>query len=350
MVLKDHFDRKIDNKDVNLYILENNFGSKIDICNYGGIVISMLFPDKYGKLIDVILGYSTLEGYINGCPYFGAIIGRCANRIDKGKFSIDKKKYQLSVNMNDVHLHGGFKSFSHVVWEMKNVKKNSIELQYISKDGEEGYPGNLTTNVIYKLTEDNEFVVEIYAVTDIPTIVNITTHPFFNLEGHDFGNIYEHKLKLNADYYLHVTDNFIPQGNFSEVKNTPFDFTNFKTIGKDINKNHTQLIKGKGYDHNFVLKKNNKSIDLAAVVIAPNSGIQMEIFTNQPGIQFYSGNWIDGSDIGKSSINYPYRAAFCLETQHFPDSINQPSFPSIILYPGEKYYHKTIHKFSTIDL
>lgn len=348
-MIKENFLQTIDGKQVNLYTLETSKGTQIDITNYGGIIVSMKVLDKNNKLTDIVLGYDSLDGYVNGCPYFGALIGRCANRIRNAKFNLNGTEYQLTKNDGDNHLHGGIKSFSHVVWDVEHYSKNQIKFSYTSEDGEEGYPGKLTVTATYSLTEQNEFNVEIIANTTQTTPVNITTHPFFNLDGEGNANILQQIIKINADNYTPVTAEMIPNGNIETVSNSPFDFREYKAIGRDIDKENTQLEYGIGYDHNYILNKDSQNnVSFAASAYSKVTGIKLDIYTNQPGIQLYTGNWLDGTDIGKTKKAYAKHSAFCLEPQFYPDSPNNLHFPSIFLDPHTSYQHITTFKLSII--
>jgi aldose 1-epimerase len=325
--------------------LINKHGLVAIITPYGGKLISLWVPDRNGKLGDVVLGYDSAEQYIWGNPYFGAMIGRYGNRIAKGKFTLDEKTYQLPINNGVNSLHGGPRGFHNVFWHKDGSDSSSIILSYTSKDGEEGYPGNLKTRVSYSLSDDNELVIDYEATTDAPTIVNLTHHSFFNLAGAGNGDILNHELMIDADRFTPVDAGLIPTGELQSVKGTPFDFTNPTKIGARINVTDEQLQNGKGYDHNWVLTKTGNEFALAATVKEPTTGRVMEVWTTEPGLQFYSGNFLDGSDLGKGGRKYEYRTAICLEAQHFPDSPNQPNFPSTILRPGEVYKQKTVYKF-----
>ena len=341
---------KADGKDVYLFTLTNANGLQTKITNYGGIVTHLMVPDRNGNLGDIVLGYDTLDEYIKNNPYFGALIGRYGNRIGKGKFTLEGKEYSLATNNGPNHLHGGNKGFDKVVWDaepMQTEQGPALKLTYLSKDGQEGYPGNLKCTIVYTLTNDNELKVTYEAETDKPTICNLTHHSYFNLAGHNSGEILEHELMLNADNFTPVDETLIPTGEIRPVKGTPMDFTNPTAIGARINQDDTQLKYGLGYDHNWVLNKKDAEMSLAASVYEPENGRVMEIYTTEPGIQFYSGNFLDGTNVGKAGTVYEHRTGFCLETQHFPDSPNKPDFPSTVLRPGEKYTHLTIHKFST---
>ena len=336
---------------IKLYKLVNPSGMQVKITNYGAIVTSILVPDRDGKLADVTLGYDRVEDYINAVdkPYFGAIVGRYGNRIAKGKFTIDGETYTLATNNNENHLHGGVIGFDKVVWDAKLVGGagwSGLELNYLAKDKEEGYPGNLSVKVTYKLTDANELIVDYLATTDKATPVNLTQHSYFNLKGEGEGTILDHELMINAKRYTPVDKTLIPTGEMPEVAGTPFDFTTAKSIGRDIEQENEQLEFGLGYDHNFVLDRDGEGLTLAARVHEPASGRTMEILTTEPGIQFYCGNFLDGRLKGKSGKPYVNRGGFCLETQHYPDSPNQPNFPTSILKPGDEYKTTTVFKFS----
>ncbi len=341
----DSFNTKINQKQVGLYKLVNENGISVEIANYGARIVSINVPDKRGRFKDIVLGYDTLAEYVLDDKYFGAAVGRYANRIDTGKLPIDGKVYQLAQNNGQNHLHGGNKGFSHAVWDVISFDKQKLELKYISKDGEENYPGNLETTVVFKLTNKNELKIRYKAITDKITVVNLTQHPYFNLSGEGNTSILNHKVMINANQFTPVAKDSIPTGEIRNVENTPMDFRDFKTIGKDIKANDTQLKYGSGYDHNWVLKTNDKELVLAAAVYEPISGRYMEVLTNQPGVQFYTGNFLEDT-LGKNNAIYNNRSAFCLETQHFPDSPNQSHFPSTILKPNEEYSYSCIYKFS----
>jgi aldose 1-epimerase len=339
---KKTFGKTEDGKEVDLYTLTNDNGLIAQITNYGGIVTSLQVPDRDGNLGDIVSGYDSLEEYIKNNPYFGALIGRCGNRISKGKFTLNGVEYTLATNQDTNHLHGGIKGFDKVIWdaeEMQTDEGPALKLTYLSKDGEEGYPGNLSCTVIYTLTNNDELKVSYEAETDKDTIVNLTHHSYFNLGGHDSGDTLGHELMINADNYTAVDEELITTGQIKPVKDTPMDFTSPVAIGARIDQ-----VEG-GYDHNYVLNSSDGSLALAASVYEPKTGRVMEISTTEPGIQFYSGNFLDGSIKGKGAV-YNKHSAFCLEAQHFPDAPNKPNFPSIVLRPGEKYTHLTVHKFS----
>lgn len=335
---------------VDLYTLTNAKGMQATITNYGGIVTSLLVPDRNGKLDDVVLGYATVDEYIKDTPYFGALIGRYGNRIGQGKFTLEGKQYTLAQNNNGQHLHGGVRGFDKVVWSAKPIQaKNGpgLELSYVSKDGEEGYPGTLSVKVTYVLTDNNELSIRYQATTDKATPVNLTNHSYFNLAGQGSSDILKHVLMLNADKFTPVDKGLIPTGKLQPVEGTPFDFRKPTAIGKRVGAEDEQIKFGGGYDHNFVLnQKKPGEMTLAARVSEPTTGRVMEVRTKEPGIQFYSGNFLDGSNVGKGGKVYKHRYGFCLETQHFPDSPNKPEFPSTILEPGKKYDTTTVYKFS----
>lgn len=327
------------------YVLTNAHGLKMEVTNYGGKIVSLWVPGKDGKAVDVVLGYDSLNQYLHGNLYFGAMIGRYGNRIAKGKFSLGGKAYQLSLNNGANALHGGPGGFHNVYWKIVPFNNTSLRMTYHSKDGEEGYPGNLQVAVTYTLTDKNEVVIDYEATTDQETIVNLTHHSFFNLAGAGNGDILGHILNINAEEFTPVDSTLIPTGELKKVKGTPFDFSTPHKIGERIDQKDEQLRFGKGYDHNWVLKKKGNELSLAATVAEPVGGRVMEVWTTEPGLQFYSGNFLSGKDIGKGNKIYPVRSAFCLEAQHFPDSPNHPNFPSTVLKPGETYSQKTIYKF-----
>lgn len=339
-----------DNTKIKFITLTNSRGIKVKITNYGGRVVSLWTPDKNNNFDDIVLGFETIDEYMNTSEkYFGCIVGRYANRINNGSFKLNNIEYKLKKNNAPNHLHGGEIGFDSVIWKIQNQTNNSITLTYRSYHLEEGYPGNLDVKVTYKLTEKNELKIQYWAYTDQKTIVNLTHHSFFNLKGAGNGSINDHLLEINASNYTPVNKNLIPTGQIKPVKNTPFDFSKLKPIGSDIKVKNDQLSFGQGYDHNYVLNKKNDDISFAAKVIEPESKRVMEVYTNEPGLQFYGGNFLDGSVKGKNNKTYNYRTAFCLETQHFPDSPNNENFPSTELNPGEEYYSICIYKFSVIE-
>ena len=341
-------------KQLKSFILSNKTNCSVKITNFGAKVMSINVPDKNGNIDDIVLSYDTPEEYIGGNPYFGAIIGRYGNRINKGTFILNDTEYSLTTNNGNNHLHGGPNGFNNVIWDVVEYKnydnQHFIKFKYLSKDGEEGYPSNLTVFVKYSFTDENELIIDYNATCDKNTVINLTHHSFFNLKDAGKSDILEHELKIFADSFTPVNDELIPTGQILTVKETPLDFTEFTSIGKRINKEHVQLQYGKGYDHNWVLNKTPNSLSLAAIVREPFSGRIMEVFTTEPGLQFYSGNFLDGSDVGEDSTKYNHRTAFCLETQHFPDSPNHKNFPSTVLQAGESYKQKTLYKFSIISL
>tara|TARA_A100001011_G_scaffold169931_1_gene178848 strand:+ start:253 stop:1389 length:1137 start_codon:yes stop_codon:yes gene_type:complete len=352
MIEKKPFGITKDGIPVEEYILKNSSEMSVQIITYGGIITAIKVPDRDGKVLDVTLGFETLSEYEKSSPYFGALIGRYGNRIAKGKFSLDGIEYNLVQNNDENHLHGGTKGFDKVVWTAEPlILSNAAQLKllYQSKDMEEGYPGNLDVEVIYRLTNDNSIEIEYKAVTDKKTVLNLTQHTYFNLSGDK--DILDHKLMLNADKYLPVDESLIPLGELTSVDESPFDFKKSKTIGKDIENNHIQLERGGGYDHCWVLNDQNIGLRTAAILFDPASGRQMEVLTNEPGIQFYSGNFLDGTlPMKNSDLFYENRSGLCLETQHYPNSPNEPSFPTVELNPGENFSSKTIFKFSNRPL
>ena len=333
------------------YLLKND-KCEVELITYGGIITSIKVPDLNGNLIDVALGFNDFDSYLEGHPYFGAIVGRYANRIDNGSFSIDDNDYSIPINNNGTSLHGGIKGFDKVNWNVvsyDSINHNSIKLNYLSKHMEEGYPGNLNTYVKYTLTEDNELVVEYQAETDKPTVLNLTQHTYFNLSGESSGDILDHNLLINADSFLPVNEKIIPTGEIKSVENTPFDFRKIKKIGKDINIEDKQLKLGNGYDHCWVLNDYNKKSRKIGEVNSNKTKINMEIFSDLPGVQLYTGNFLDGSLNSKKDLKYINRSGFCLETQFYPNSPNNQNFPSTKLEPGKKFYSKTSFKFSIIE-
>ena len=334
------------------YQLENKSGMRVNVTNYGAIITSIVVPDKDGKLADVALGYRRVEEYMNAVdkPYFGAVVGRYGNRIAHGEFTLDGETYKLVRNNGENHLHGGTIGFDKVVWDADyDGGSNSIELSYTAKDMEEGYPGNLSVSVTYTLTDENSIVVDYFATTDKSTPVNLTQHTYFNLKGEGAGTILDHELMLNATKFTPVDEGLIPTGHMPDIAGTPFDFTTSKPIGRDIDQDDEQLKFGLGYDHNWILEKDDgeNGLSLAAEVYEPTTGRVLQVHTTEPGIQFYCGNFLDGRLKGKSGKPYVYRGGFCLETQHYPDSPNQPGFPTTILLPDAEYSTQTVFTFST---
>jgi aldose 1-epimerase len=347
---KQSFGKTESGEAVDLYTLANKNGMEVAITNFGGIVVSLKAPDRNGKFDDVVLGYDQLDGYLTNKAFFGALIGRYGNRIAHGQFKLDGTTYNLPKNDGDNTLHGGMRGFNKRLWTAKDVSNNkgaALELTYLSKDGEEGFPGNLSAKVIYTLTDQNELHIDYSATTDKDTVVNLTNHSYFNLAGQGKGDILGHQLLIKADRFTPVDQTLIPSGDLKAVKGTPFDFITPTAIGERINQDDQQLKFGKGYDHNWVLNGGIKATPaLAAEAYEPKSGRVLQVWTTEPGVQFYSGNFLDGTITGKSGKVYNLRYAFCLETQHFPDSPNHANFPSTELKPGEKYHTSTIFKFS----
>jgi len=339
-----------DGRPVNLYTLTNSHGIEIRVMNYGGIILSIRVPDRKGQLADIVLGHETMEGYIPNPPYLGAIVGRYANRIANGSFTLDGKTYTLPKNDGPNTLHGGLdKAFNKVVWDGEPLKgKTGVAFSYLSKDGEEGFPGNLKVKVTYTLTDANELVMDYEATTDKATPINVSQHSYFNLAGEGNGDILNHEVMLNADRFTPVDKNLIPTGELRPVKGTPLDFTTSTRVGARIDDAYDQMVLGHGYDHNFIINRTSqdKGLVLAARVYEPTTGRVLEVSTDQPAVQFYTGNFLDGTVTGKQGHVYKRRFGLCLETQHYPDSPNHPDFPTTILKPGETFRSKTVFKFS----
>ncbi len=333
-----------DGRAADLYTLSNGKGMEASIATYGGIVVSLKVPSKNGAPVDVVLGFDSFEPYIANPSYFGALIGRYGNRIAHGQFKLNGVTYNVPKNDGANSLHGGKVGFDKKLWQAREIP-GGIELTYVSKDAEEGYPGDLTAKVTYTLTADNALRIDYSATTDKDTVLNLTNHSYFNLAGQGEGDILGHEIMIEADRFTPVDSGLIPTGELKPVEGTPFDFRKATPIGAHINDNDTQLKLGRGYDHNFVLNRKGGSIELAARVREPNSGRVMEVLTDQPGIQFYTGNFLDGTLHGKGGKVYQRRFALCLETQHFPDSPNHPDFPSTVLKPGQEYKTSTIYRF-----
>lgn len=347
-IVKTTFGTLPDGQTADYYTLRNKNGMEIKITNYGGIITHLMAPDKNGTFEDVVLGYDSLGGYLKASPYFGALVGRYGNRIGKAKFTLEGKTYSLLANNGPNSLHGGKVGFDKVIWKAELIDNDSaLKLSYSSKDGEEGFPGTLNTEVVYRLTDNNELEIEYIATTDKPTIVNLTNHTYFNLTGGK-RDILGHQVSINADKFVPVDNTLIPTGTLQDVKGTPFDFLQPTEIGSRIDDPQDEQIKfGGGYDHCWVLNESGDSLRLASTAYEPTSGRYMETFTTEPGVQFYTGNFLNGSITGKNGVVYGKRSGFCFETEHFPDSPNQPSFPSVVLRPGETYKTKTVYKFST---
>jgi len=337
-----------DGTTVDIYTLKNRNGLQVEITNYGGAVVTIRTPDRRGRMADIALGYAEPSGYVADTSYFGALIGRYANRIARGSFRLNGVEYQLARNNDPNHLHGGVRGFNKVVWQAREVVRKdgvALELTYLSKDTEEGYPGNLAVTATYVLSNANELRIEYGATTDKETVVNLTHHSYFNLAGAGAGDVLRHEVKINADRFTPVDETLIPTGELKAVKGTPFDFSRATAIGSRINQADDQLVLGKGYDHNFVLNKKGQELSLAANVYEPTSGRALEMWTTEPGMQLYTGNFLDKVR-GKAGKVYNWRGGFCLEAQHFPDSPNKPGFPSTVLKPGERYTQTTVYKFT----
>jgi aldose 1-epimerase len=347
-ITKEAFGKTGDGQNVDLYTLTNNLGMQAKIMNYGGIVVSLKVPDRNGKMDDVVLGFNDLDSYLKGHPYFGAIVGRYGNRIAKGRFTLNGVEYKLAVNNGENHLHGGIKGFDKVVWTAKEMRTKmgpALSLTYISKDGEEGYPGTLTATVVYTLTNNNELKLDYTVTTDKDTVSNLTHHSYFNLAGEGNGDILSHILTLNGSRFTPTDAGSIPTGELKAVAGTPFDFLKPNVIGKRINDQDQQLQYGSGYDHNFVVNGKAGSLRSAATVYEPTSGRVLEVWTTEPGVQFYTGNFLDGTLTGKGGKIYQKRFGFCLETQHYPDSPNHPAFPTTTLKKGATYRSTTVYRF-----
>lgn len=347
-ITKAPFGKTADGASVDIYTLKNTAGMEVAITTYGGRIVSLKVPGRDGKFADVVLGFDNLEGYLGVHPYFGAIVGRYGNRIAKGRFTLDGKQYKLAVNDGANSLHGGLKGFDKVVWTGREVAGGdpSLELTYLSKDGEEGYPGNLTVKVTYTLTSANELRLDYSATTDKDTVLNVTNHSYFNLAGQGQGDVLGHVLQLNASKMTPVDAGLIPTGELKSVEGTPFDFRTPTVIGARINADDEQIKRGGGYDHNFVVDGAPGTLRPAARVSEPTSGRVLEVSTTEPGVQFYTGNFLDGTVKGKGGVAYAKRTGFCLETQHFPDSPNHPDFPTTTLKPGAEFKSTTVFKFS----
>ena len=339
-----------DGKAVDIYTLKNSNRMTLRISNYGGTIVSWTAPDKNAKFEDIVLGCDSLSGYLKGTPYFGALIGRYGNRIAKGKFSLEGKTYQLAINNIGNHLHGGIIGYDKVLWTATpiNGDEPALKLTYTSPDGDEGYPGTLSIEVIYTLRKDNSVKIDYKATTDKPTVINLTNHSYFNLSGKS-GSIFDHELKLNADHFLPVDQTLIPTGEVRAVKGTPFDFTTTTKIGARIyDSTDVQIKYGLGYDHAWIVNSGDSSLRLAAVVTEPTSGRTLEVFTTEPAIQFYTGNFLDNTVVGKNGITYARNSGLCLETEHYPDSPNQSKFPTTVLKPGETYSSTTVYKCTVV--
>ena len=348
VTLSPDFGRTADGRVVELITLRNLNGVEARVVTYGGIIVSLQTPDRDGALDDIVLGFETLQPYLDGSPYFGSIIGRYGNRIANGRFTLDGTEYQLATNDGPNHLHGGVTGWDKVVWAaepFQNAEGVGVVLRYTSADGEEGYPGRVSAEVTYTLTDANELRVDYLATTDAPTVINLTQHSYFNLAGSRADDILGHELMINADRYTPVDGTLIPTGELAPVEGTPFDFRQLTAIGARIGEDHVQLVRGRGYDHNWVLSRSGDGLMPAARVVEPVTGRTLEIATTEPGLQFYAGNFLDGTITGKGGRVYGHRSGFCLETQHFPDSPNHENFPSTVLRPGEEYRSQTVFRF-----
>jgi aldose 1-epimerase len=349
-IMRKPYGQTPDGRAVDLYVLTNANGMEASITPYGGIVTTLTAPDRKGQFGDVVLGFDKLDGYLAGHPFFGCVVGRYGNRIARGEFTLDGKKHTLARNNGDNHLHGGRKGFDKAVWAVEEAKGTkagpSLKLSHVSPDGDEGYPGTLKITVTYTLTNQNELRIDYHATTDKPTHVNLTNHSYFNLAGPGTGDILGHEVQINADHFTPVDAGLIPTGEIRKVAGTPLDFRQPVAVGKRVNADDEQLRFGKGYDHNFVLNKKGNELSLAARVTEPTTGRVLEVFTTEPGVQFYCGNFLDGKEVGKGGKAYKHRYGFCLETQHFPDTPNQSKFPTTVLKPGEEYKTTTVYKFS----
>ncbi|MFI7699691.1 aldose epimerase family protein [Nonomuraea sp. NPDC049480] len=350
-ISKKHFGTLSNGKKIDVYTLRNSGGMRVKILTYGGILQSIEVPGSGGEFANVTLGFDNLSDYVKKSPYFGCITGRYANRVAKGRFTLDGKRYRLAANDGPNHLHGGVKGFDKRIWKAEPFKRHDsvgLVLTYTSPDGEEGYPGTLRTKVVYTLTGDNRIRMDYRATTSRPTIVNLTNHAYFNLRGEGNGRILGHELQINASRYTPVDKTLIPTGRIARLGGTPLDFREPTAIGERIDSRNQQMVRGGGYDHNYVLDSRGQGLEVAARVVEPDSGRVLEVITDQPGLQFYSGNFLDGTLRGTGGRSYPKRSGFALESQHFPDSPNRKNFPSTVLRPGDVYRTTTIYAFSTV--
>ena len=343
----ENFVAEVDGKPTALYVLTNKQGAEVCMTNWGGRIVSVMVPDKNGKLTDVVLGYDNIQDYVaNPDNNYGGLIGRYGNRIAHAKFSIDGTEYTLPQNNNGHCLHGGPKGYHAVVWDAEQPAANQLVLTRVSPDGEAGFPGNLNVKVTYTWTDDNAIDIQYEATTDKPTVVNLTNHSYFNLAGDHSQQVLDHEVMISADSYTPVDETLIPTSEIAKVEGTPMDFRTPTAIGARIDESFEQLVRGRGYDHNWVLNTNGDITKVACTAYCAKTGIQLEVYTNEPGVQFYTGNFMTGDDKGKAGVVYPHRGALCLETQHYPDSPNQPSFPSVVVRPGETYKSECIYKFT----
>ncbi|MDR1456331.1 MAG: galactose mutarotase [Tannerella sp.] len=344
----ENFRKTINGKETALYILKNKTGCELTVTNYGAKIVSLTVPDRSGQWTDVVTGHASIDDYLSSEePYFGAVCGRYANRIANARFTLDGRTYGLAANNGPNSLHGGIAGFNAVVWDVKRADDRSIELRYVSVDGEEGFPGTLTTIVTYELTDDGEVVIRYRAVTDRPTVLNLTNHSYFNLSGAGDPYIGDHQLTVNADYYLPTDGTSIPLGPPEKVEGTPMDFRTAHEVGERIDADFEPLVIGRGYDHTYILNKTAGELAFAARCHSPKTGIVMETFTTEPGVHLYTGNWMTGNLTGKGGRRYPRQSALCFETQHYPDSPNKPDYPGVVLRPGETFESQTVYKFST---
>lgn len=346
---KSKFESVADGKPTHLYVMTNSRGMEVCVTNYGGRIVSVMVPDKDGKLRDVVLGHDSIADYVNIDGNFGALIGRYGNRINQGRFKIGDIEYRLPQNNYGHCLHGGPKGFHHSVWDVAAVNDSTVVLTLASPDGEAGFPGNLDVKVVYSLMADNALKISYTARTDKPTIVNLTNHSYFNLSGDASKDVLDQYVQINADAFTPIDSTFMTTGEIRPVEGTPFDFRTPKPVGQDLDADDEQLRNGLGYDHNMVLATGGDSTVVAASIYSPVSGIKMEVYTTEPGLQFYTGNFLDGKVVGKKGVAYPRRSAICMETQHFPDSPNKPDFPSVTLLPGETYHSMCVYKFTTVE-
>lgn len=348
-VSKQVFGQTAEGKKIDLYTLTNAQGVEARIMNYGATIVSLKVPDRAGRLGDVVLGFDDLGSYLKGHPFFGCIAGRYANRIAKGRFTLNGVEYKLAVNNGANHLHGGSKGFDKQIWKAKSMLTRlgpAVEMRYVSRDGEEGYPGRLSVRLTYTLTEDNGLRIDYEAATNKDTVINLTNHSYFNLAGPGNGDILDHQVLISADRFTPVDEGLIPTGELRSVRGTPFDFTVMTAIGARIDATDEQMARGKGYDHNFVFTNHDKSLRQQVTMYEPTTGRVMEVFTTQPGVQMYTANFLDGSVVGKGGKAYQRRYGVCFETQHFPDSPNHPDFPTTVLKKGEVYRTTTMYRFS----
>ena len=346
LIPAENFKKEVNGKAIDLYTLKNANGVVAQITNFGGKVVNLWTPDKDGNFDDIVLGFDNIDDYlVTSEKYFGSLIGRYGNRIANGQFSLNDTVYTLAQNNGENALHGGIVGYNNVVWDADQKDDQTLVLTYLSADGEEGYPGNLEVKVQYQLTDDNELKIEYWATTDKATPINLTHHSFFNLKGEGNGTVNDHIVQINADKYTPVDAGLIPTGELAPVEGTPMDFREPTAIGARIYADFEQLKFGNGYDHNWVLNAADEGLTFAAKVKEPETGRTMEVYTNEPGMQFYGGNFLDGTVSGKKGLPYVFRGAFCMETQHFPDSPNKPEFPSTILEPGDEYYSICVYKY-----